>query len=224
MKQISRRGVLLGSLAVPLLSMGRMARAQAGEVTISHYFTGELGLKAFNEQIAKFTEATGIAMKESPVGHEDFKTDILVRAAGNSLPDVFSYWAGARVQFIVDSNSLHPIDEMWGANGLDGIIAKPVADSATLYNGKRYLVPMNYHYAGMFYNVKVLADALKDDDAKVRIAAANALLDRARGKPKQAVEVERAPHSLDEITTDALIAAVHSAGDGEGTPSEEACH
>ena len=72
--------------------------------------------------------------------------------------------------------------------------------------------------------VKVLADALKDDDAKVRIAAANALLDRARGKPKQAVEVERAPHSLDEITTDALIAAVHPAGDGEGTSSEEACH
>ncbi len=72
--------------------------------------------------------------------------------------------------------------------------------------------------------VKVLADALKDDDAKVRIAAANALLDRARGKPKQAVEVERAPHSLDEITTDDLIAAVHSAGDGEGTSSEEACH
>ena len=72
-------------------------------MTISHYFTGELGLKAFNEQLAKFTEATGISMKESPVGHEDFKTDILVRAAGKSLPDVFCYWAGARVQFIVDS-------------------------------------------------------------------------------------------------------------------------
>ena len=109
--------------------------------------------------MAKFTAATGIAMKESPVGHEDFKTDILVRAAGNSLPDVFSYWAGARVQFIVDSNALHPIDAMWAANDLDAVIAKPVADSATMYNGKRYLVPFNYHYAGMFYNVKVLADA-----------------------------------------------------------------
>ncbi|WP_374398132.1 ABC transporter substrate-binding protein [Tabrizicola sp.] len=159
MNQISRRGMLLGSLAIPVLSIGRMAWAQSGEVTISHYFTGELGLKAFNAQIAKFTEATGIKMVDSPVGHEDFKTDILVRAAGNSLPDVFSYWAGARVQFIVDSNALHPIDEMWAANGLDAVIAKPVADSATLYNGKRYLVPMNYHYAGMFYNVKVLADA-----------------------------------------------------------------
>jgi multiple sugar transport system substrate-binding protein/raffinose/stachyose/melibiose transport system substrate-binding protein len=39
------------------------------------------------------------------------------------------------------------------------VIAKPVADSATLYNGKRYLVPFNYHYAGMFYNTKVMADA-----------------------------------------------------------------
>ena len=98
MKQISRRGVLFGSIAIPMLGMGRMAWADGGEVTISHYFTGELGLKAFNEQMAKFTAATGIVMKESPVGHEDFKTDILVRAAGNSLPDVFSYWAGARVQ------------------------------------------------------------------------------------------------------------------------------
>lgn len=70
--------------------------------------------------------------------------------------------------------------------------------------------------------VKVLADALKDDDPKVRIAAANALLDRARGKPKQSVEVERTPHSLDEITTDDLIAAVHQAGDGEGASSQEA--
>ena len=159
MERMTRRGVLLSTLAIPLVSMGRMAWAQAGEVTISHYFTGDLGLKAFNEQVAKFTEATGIVMKDSPVGHEDFKTDIQVRAAGNSLPDVFSYWAGARVQFIVDSNALHPIDEMWAAKGLDAVIAKPVADSATLYNGHRYLVPFNYHYAGMFYNTKVLADA-----------------------------------------------------------------
>ena len=159
MKQISRRGVLLGSLTIPMMAIGRMAWADGGEVTISHYFTGELGLKAFNEQVAAFTAATGIVMKDSPVGHEDFKTDILVRAAGNSLPDVFSYWAGARVQFIVDSNALHSIDDMWAANNLDAVIAKPVADSATLYNGKRYLVPFNYHYAGMFYNVKVLADA-----------------------------------------------------------------
>ena len=62
MKQISRRGVLFGSIAIPMLGMGRMAWADGGEVTISHYFTGELGLKAFNEQMAKFTAATGIVI------------------------------------------------------------------------------------------------------------------------------------------------------------------
>ena len=73
MVTISRRTMLAGSLAIPALGMARFAWAQAGEVTISHYFTGELGLKAFNEQVAKFTAATGIAVKESPVGHEDFR-------------------------------------------------------------------------------------------------------------------------------------------------------
>jgi multiple sugar transport system substrate-binding protein/raffinose/stachyose/melibiose transport system substrate-binding protein len=159
MYSMTRRSLMLAALMASAAGIAGPAFAQSGEVTISHYFTGELGLKAFNEQVARFEQATGLKMKESPVGHEDFKTDILVRAAGNSLPDVFSYWAGARVAFIVKSNSLRPIDDMWAKDKLDGVIAKPIADSATLYDGKRFLVPFNYHYAGMFYNKKVLADA-----------------------------------------------------------------
>ena len=155
----NRRGLVAAAIVAPALALGTSAFAEGGDVTITHYFTGEFGLKVFNEQVAKFEAATGYTMKNSPVGHEDFKTDILVRAAGDSLPDVFSYWAGARTQFVVDSGSLHAIDEMWSRDGLDGVVAKSVADSATLYNGKRYLVPFNYHYAGMFYNTKVMADA-----------------------------------------------------------------
>ena len=131
----------------------------SGEVTISHYFSGDLGKANFIKGVQKFEQSTGIKMKDSPVGHEDFKTDILVRAAGKKLPDVFSYWAGARVQFIVNSNSLMPIDDMWSKDGLDGVVAKSVANSATMYNGKRYLVPLNYHYSGMFYNKNVLKQA-----------------------------------------------------------------
>lgn len=159
MFSITRRSLMLAALMTSAAGVAGPTWAQSNEITISHYFTGELGLKAFNEQVAKFEEVSGIKVKESPVGHEDFKTDILVRAAGNSLPDVFSYWAGARVDFIVKSNSLRAIDGMWGSEKLDSVVAKPIADSATLYDGKRFLVPFNYHYAGMFYNKKVLADA-----------------------------------------------------------------
>ena len=159
MPSINRRRLLAAAAIAPALALGTPVFAQGGDVTITHYFTGEFNLKEFDAQVAKFEAATGYTIKNSPIGHEDFKTDILVRAAGDSLPDVFSYWAGARTQFVVDSGSLHPIDEMWSRDGLDAVVAKSVADSATMYNGKRYLVPFNYHYAGMFYNTKVLADA-----------------------------------------------------------------
>ncbi len=158
--RVPLRSLLFAFAAAPItvLSLPAVSSAE-GDVTISHYFTGELGKAAIDSIAGKFAEETGYTMKDSPVGHEDFKTDILVRAAGQSLPDVFSYWAGARVQFVVDSNSLSPIDGMWASEGMDDVIAKALADSATMYNGNRYLIPAGYHYAGMFYNKKVMDDA-----------------------------------------------------------------
>lgn len=38
--------------------------------------------------------------------------------------------------------------------------------------------------------MSVLVKALKDEDPKIRIAAANAILDRGLGKPKQSVEMK----------------------------------
>ena len=157
---VNLRKFILSACVAPAMVVGfPMAASAENEVTITHYFTGELNLENFKSNVAKFEEATGFTLKDSPIGHEDFKTDILVRAAGGGLPDVFSYWAGARTQFVADSGGLSSIGEMWEREGLDGVVAKAVADSATMYNGERYLVPFNYHYSGMFYNKKVLADA-----------------------------------------------------------------
>ena len=145
-------------LALAFLLIAPMSWAD-GEVTITHYFGGNLGLAGLEEIFGNFKAETGITVVDSPIGHEDFKAGILVRAAGGNLPDVFSYWAGARTQFVVDAGSLGTIDDMWAEHGLDDVVAKSVADGATMYNGDRYLVPFGYHYAGMFYNTKVMADA-----------------------------------------------------------------
>ena len=145
-------------LAVAFLLIATMSWAD-GEVNITHYFGGDLGRAGLEEIFGSFKEATGTTVVDSPIGHEDFKAGILVRAAGGNLPDVFSYWAGARTQFVVDAGSLGTIDDMWAEHGLDDVVAKSVADGATMYNGARYLVPFGYHYAGMFYNTKVMADA-----------------------------------------------------------------
>jgi multiple sugar transport system substrate-binding protein/raffinose/stachyose/melibiose transport system substrate-binding protein len=156
---ISRRALLASALAAATLGISAVPAFADGEVTISHYFTGDLGLNAVREILDQFQTESGITVKDSPIGHEDFKTGILVRAAGGNLPDVFSYWAGARTQFVVDAGNLHPIDSMWAAADFDHVISKGIADGATLYDGKRYLVPFGYHYIGMFYNVKVMQKA-----------------------------------------------------------------
>ena len=153
-----RAAALAGALGLAGAFGGGGALA-AGEVTISHYFSGELGRAGLEEIFGNFRKATGITVKDSPIGHEDFKAGILVRAAGGNLPDVFSYWAGARTQFVVDAGNVGPIDAMWAARGLDSVVAKSVAEGATVYDGARYLAPFGYHYAGMFYNTKVMADA-----------------------------------------------------------------
>jgi multiple sugar transport system substrate-binding protein/raffinose/stachyose/melibiose transport system substrate-binding protein len=129
------------------------------EMTISHYFTGNVGLAGIQAYFDEFKKRTGTTVVDSPIGHEDFKTGILVRAAGDNLPDVFSYWAGARTQFVESAGKLAPIDDLWKKDNLDAVVAKPVADAATIYDGKRYLVPIGYHYAGIFYNPKVMKDA-----------------------------------------------------------------
>ncbi len=150
-------GICVGIAALPL-----QAAAEEGNpdvVTISHYFTGDLGLKGIQAFFEGFKAKTGIEIVDSPIGHEDYKMGILVRAAGNSLPDVFSYGAGARPQFVVDAGNVQPVDDIWDSAGLDAVITKTVADGATIYNGKRYFIPIGYHYAGMFYNPKVMAEA-----------------------------------------------------------------
>ena len=145
--------------ALALLLIGGAVSWADGEVTITHYFGGDLGRAGLEKIFGDFNEETGITVVDSPIGHEDFKDGILIRAAGGNLPDVFSYWAGARTQFVADAGSLGAIDGMWAERGLDQVVAKSVADGATMYNGERYLVPFGYHYAGMFYNAKVMADA-----------------------------------------------------------------
>ena len=147
-------------LLVPLLTLGAAATVVAQEeVNISHYFSGELNQENLNTVMANFSEATGISVVDSPIGHEDFKAGILAGVASGVLPDVFSYWAGARVQFVVDAGALQTIGDMWDAAGLDDVVPAGVADAATLYNGERYFVPFNIHYAAFFYNPKVWAEA-----------------------------------------------------------------
>jgi multiple sugar transport system substrate-binding protein/raffinose/stachyose/melibiose transport system substrate-binding protein len=136
-----------------------LAQEEAAPVTIMTYFSADLGEPAFLELLQQFTEETGIPVATIPVGHEDFKTFIYVQLAGNNPPDAFTDWAGARAGFKVQNDSLAPIDEMWAANDLDSAFPTGMIETAATYGGTKYLVPIGYHIAPMWYNPKVMEAA-----------------------------------------------------------------
>ena len=168
-------GLLL--VLVALLS-GAAAFSQdgnlSGDFIASHYFGG-FGGEYIEEIVDDFIAANPELNREaSPVDHEQFKTSILVQLAGGSPPDTFSYWAGARIQFIVDGERLQPIDDTWDMNGMDAMFPQSVIDTAVTYSGAKYAVPLTLHWVGMFYNTalfeQVGAEIPTDWDELVAVA------------------------------------------------------
>jgi len=158
-----RRGfVLAASVALLAAAVPAAVLAQdedGGEVNVMTYFSKELGEGTLKELLAGFEADSGTTVKFADVGHEDFKTGILIQLAGGNPPDVHSLWAGARTAFQVQNGVLAPIDEMWAANDLDNQFPQGLIDSAATYDGAKYLMPLGYHYAGMFYNPKTFESA-----------------------------------------------------------------
>lgn len=149
--------LLLLSLVAPSLIVPDSARAgQPQKIIFLHYWTGALSggidqmVDTFNRDHPSYrVRATGFE-------HETFKVSIRAMLAAGHPPDLFSYWAGARVQAIVDAGHLSPIDDLWAQAGLDRLFSPLVAGAAT-YNGSKYIIPVTQHYICFFYNKSIFS-------------------------------------------------------------------
>jgi multiple sugar transport system substrate-binding protein/raffinose/stachyose/melibiose transport system substrate-binding protein len=135
------------------------AATEKQTANIIHYYSGEFGKEAMSKIITEFNaQSETCEIVDNTTGHEDFKTQILVMLAGENPPDVFSYWAGARVQFVVDSDALMDLSDFWEDEGLGDIVSAGLHGS-TQYGDGVYSIPQNFHYVGYFYNPKVMEAA-----------------------------------------------------------------
>ena len=146
--------VVLVLCLVPVCVFGQAKE----KVTFLHYFSGTLagGIDAlvatFNANNPKYE------LTHTPADHESFKTSIQVMLSGGNPPDLFSYWAGARVQFVVDAGRLEPIDDVFEKNGLNTLFSAAV-NQGCAYNGKKYFLPLTQHFVAFFYNKAVFEKA-----------------------------------------------------------------
>lgn len=129
-------------------------------ITFLHYFNDSMsgGLddmaRTFNSQNSQYD------LKPIALDHESFKTSIRHNLEAGNPPDLYSYWAGARTDSILEY--LEPVDDVWERNRLDERFSPAVIKAASEYKGKKYFIPLTQHSIGFFYNKKVFdAHALK---------------------------------------------------------------
>jgi len=126
-------------------------------VEFKHYFSFGGAYAGTMETIAKrFNDADiRYQLLAHPVEHETFKRLIRSELATHRPADLYSYWAGARVQSIVDQ--LQPIDDVLPLAEMNKLFGPAVVKSASVYDGRVYFLPIAQHYVAFVYNKKVFS-------------------------------------------------------------------
>jgi multiple sugar transport system substrate-binding protein len=186
---LSRRSLLRGTLlgagafAVPaaLAACGSSGGSGSGSgstnknVTFGSNYSDDVPKKAIADVIAKFQTDKGYTAKINTVDHNSFQENITRYLQGNP-DDVFTWFAGFRMQYFAAQGLATPVDDVWtdiGANYSDAF-----AKASTGKDGKKYFVPFyNYPWALFYrkslwqakgYQVPTTIDELKTLCAKMK--------------------------------------------------------
>jgi multiple sugar transport system substrate-binding protein/raffinose/stachyose/melibiose transport system substrate-binding protein len=124
-------------------------------ITFYHYWDKDFEkLKqalAFQEQQYNSRGKSPI-LKIKSLTHEAYKKNMNAMMEDGTHPELFSYWAGARTQTLVNANELAPVSTIWKIAGLDSVFSPFACNTAASYNNQKYLIPLTQCYIGFFYN------------------------------------------------------------------------
>jgi len=160
----SRRTLLRGiggaaalGAAAPLLSAcgDSDSGSDAKTVTLGSNSSDAVPKKAFAEIYAAFTKKTGIKVDVNTKDHNTFQEQINSYLQGTP-DDVFTWFAGYRMQFFAGKGLASPIDDVWakiGGNFPDAM--KQLSKGA---DGKYYFVPLYTYPWAMFYRKSVFKE------------------------------------------------------------------
>jgi multiple sugar transport system substrate-binding protein len=155
-RQLTRRGLLAAAGAGGLAAMyglgaGRasasLSELLAGSVTLGSY-EENAGIPALLADTKLFTKTTGIAVKTNTFAHGPFQEHINNYLQGRP-DDVFTWFAGFRMQFFAAKGLAMPIDDVWKT--LTPQMPPAFKAASTGSDGHQYFVPnKNYPWAVYF--------------------------------------------------------------------------
>ncbi len=142
-------------LAAPVASRWWNALAATGTVTVGSNYSDAVPKKAMANVFAAFTKKSGIGVKVNTVSHNTFQEQINSYLQGKP-DDVFTWFAGYRMQFFAQRGLASPIDEVWKT--LTPQFSPALKAASTGLDGHQYFVPIyNYPWA-VFYRRSVFKE------------------------------------------------------------------
>lgn len=158
--------LLAGAMVCSLAACGSDKKESGSdkkkEVSLSVVTTyaGEDGnVGNYKDAIKAFTKETGIEIKDgSATSDEAFKARVETDFQTGSEPDVLFFFTGADANSFIEEGKVVSLEEIQKeysdyASNMD---ESKIPDS--LVDGKKYSVPSNGYWEGLFYNEKVLKD------------------------------------------------------------------
>lgn len=151
--------VMVFSLAACGDSKGGDSKGGSVELTVCTTFAGEDGnAQNFKDAVKDWESKTGNTVADtSATSDEAFKTRVITDFEIGSEPDVLFFFNGADANSFIEAGKVVSIDEIrevypdYASNMNDELIA------GSLVDGKKYAVPVNGFWEGMFVNTEVLA-------------------------------------------------------------------
>lgn len=99
-----------------------------------------------------FTEKTGIQVERNEIEHNTFQEQINNYLQGNP-DDVFTWFAGYRMQQFAEQGLIADISDVWPIDGLGDSFQE-----AATFDGNQYFVPVSYYPWAMFYRKSVFEE------------------------------------------------------------------
>jgi|SRR5919197_85872 multiple sugar transport system substrate-binding protein len=150
------RGALLGTgaLAVPslLAACGGGPAGGGKTVTFGSNYSDAVPKKALAGVIDGFEKESKKTVKINTVDHNTFQENIN-RYLKGSPDDVFTWFAGFRMQFFAKQGLATEISDVW--KDIGGDFSAPLKAASTGEDGKQYFVPFYYYPWAVFYRKSV---------------------------------------------------------------------
>lgn len=173
-------------------------------VVVTSYGGDDGNRQNYLDSVAAYETASGNKVLDaSATSNEEWKAKVMTDFETGAEPDVLFYFSGVDANKLVEAGKVVSIDEIraefpdYASNMKDSMLQASPAD------GKKYTVPVNGYWEGLFVNEKVLADcgvAVPGADYTWEQFLKDCEAIKAKGYTPVAVSLQEVPHYWFEFT------------------------